>query len=116
MPLYVASIPYKRQVIVPIPSPTATGWDDMASLQHWANDLQDVTLAALPSYIEIGELRGYTRSWKDNYVPQQPGIANMRLHDVILFIKLKQIDYLRNLYHDLFFYQEVLQRLAYNAP
>ncbi len=72
MPLFVTEIPYKRNVVVPIPAPTATGWEDLARLNNWINngsDTIDMTVLSLPSYLEAGELHGYTKAWADCYQP-----------------------------------------------
>lgn len=68
IPLFVESIPYKRIVVVPIPAPTGTGWEDLSALTQWTgpcNAALTMTVLPLPSYLEAGELYGYTKAWAD---------------------------------------------------
>lgn len=68
IPLFVESIPYKRIVVVPIPAPTGTGWEDLVALTQWAGPgsaALTMTVLPLPVYLEGGELYGYTKAWED---------------------------------------------------
>jgi hypothetical protein len=72
MTLFVEGIPYKRNIVVPIPAPTATGWENLARLNKWSNPgsaTMDMSVVPLPSYLDAGELYGYTKAWTDCYKP-----------------------------------------------